>query len=76
MKLLDCYGSLIKTTARSMILFDPCLCGVKDMLASNGLQDGALSCQGEEWKDLARTPFFVLLAGTMGDVLIGAITGT
>jgi hypothetical protein len=32
--------------------------------------------QGEEWKDLARTPFFVLLAGTMGDVLIGAITGT
>jgi hypothetical protein len=32
--------------------------------------------QGEEWKDLARTPFFVLLAGTMGDVLIGVITGT
>jgi hypothetical protein len=32
--------------------------------------------QGEEWKDLARTPFFVLLAGTMGDLLIGAITGT
>jgi hypothetical protein len=31
--------------------------------------------QGEEWKDLARTPFFVLLAGTMGDVLVGAIAG-
>jgi hypothetical protein len=31
--------------------------------------------QGEEWKDLARTPFFVMLAGTMGDVLVGAITG-
>jgi hypothetical protein len=32
--------------------------------------------QGEEWKDLARTPFFVVLAGTLGDVLVGAITGT
>jgi fumarate reductase subunit C len=32
--------------------------------------------QGEEWKDLARTPFFVVLAGTVGDVLVGAITGT
>jgi hypothetical protein len=31
--------------------------------------------QGEEWKDLARTPFFVMLAGTMGDVLVGAIAG-
>jgi hypothetical protein len=31
--------------------------------------------QGEEWKDLARTPFFVVLAGTLGDVLVGAITG-
>jgi hypothetical protein len=31
--------------------------------------------QGEEWKDLARTPFFVVLAGTIGDVLVGAITG-
>jgi fumarate reductase subunit C len=31
--------------------------------------------QGEEWKDLARTPFFVVLAGTVGDVLVGAITG-
>jgi hypothetical protein len=31
--------------------------------------------QGEEWKDLARTPFFVILAGTIGDVLVGAITG-
>jgi hypothetical protein len=29
--------------------------------------------QGEEWKDLARTPFFVMLAGTLGDVLVGAI---
>jgi hypothetical protein len=32
--------------------------------------------QGEEWKDLARTPFFVVLAGTLGDVLVGAIVGT
>jgi hypothetical protein len=32
--------------------------------------------QGEEWKDLARTPFFVVLAGTLGDVLVGAIAGT
>jgi hypothetical protein len=32
--------------------------------------------QGEEWKDLAKTPFFVVLAGTMGDVLVGAITGS
>jgi ABC-type multidrug transport system fused ATPase/permease subunit len=32
--------------------------------------------QGEEWKDLAKTPFFVVLAGTLGDVLVGAITGT
>jgi hypothetical protein len=32
--------------------------------------------QGEEWKDLAKTPFFVVLAGTLGDVLIGAIVGT
>lgn len=32
--------------------------------------------QGEEWKDLAKTPFFVVLAGTMGDVLVGAIVGT
>jgi hypothetical protein len=31
--------------------------------------------QGEEWKDLARTPFFVVLAGTLGDVLVGAIVG-
>ena len=31
--------------------------------------------QGEEWKDLAKTPFFVVLAGTLGDVLVGAITG-
>ncbi len=31
--------------------------------------------QGEEWKDLARTPFFVMLAGTMGDILVGAIAG-
>jgi hypothetical protein len=31
--------------------------------------------QGEEWKDLAKTPFFVVLAGTMGDVLVGAIVG-
>jgi hypothetical protein len=31
--------------------------------------------QGEEWKDLAKTPFFVVLAGTMGDILVGAITG-
>jgi hypothetical protein len=28
MKLLDCYDSLMETTARSMILFDSCLCGV------------------------------------------------
>jgi hypothetical protein len=32
--------------------------------------------QGEEWKDLARTPFFVVLAGTLGDVLVGAIVGS
>jgi Trk-type K+ transport system membrane component len=32
--------------------------------------------QGEEWKDLAKTPFFVVLAGTMGDILVGAITGS
>jgi hypothetical protein len=32
--------------------------------------------QGEEWKDLAKTPFFVVLAGTLGDVLVGAIVGT
>jgi hypothetical protein len=32
--------------------------------------------QGEEWKDLAKTPFFVVLAGTLGDILVGAITGT
>jgi hypothetical protein len=32
--------------------------------------------QGEEWKDLAKTPFFVVLSGTLGDVLVGAITGT
>jgi phosphatidylglycerophosphate synthase len=31
--------------------------------------------QGEEWKDLAKTPFFVVLAGTLGDVLVGAIVG-
>lgn len=31
--------------------------------------------QGEEWKDLAKTPFFVVLAGTLGDILVGAITG-
>jgi hypothetical protein len=31
--------------------------------------------QGEEWKDLARTPFFVVLAGTLGDVLVGVIVG-
>jgi hypothetical protein len=29
--------------------------------------------QGEEWKDLAKTPFFVVLAGTLGDILVGAI---
>jgi hypothetical protein len=32
--------------------------------------------QGEEWKDLAKTPFFVVLAGTLGDILVGAITGS
>jgi hypothetical protein len=32
--------------------------------------------QGEEWKDLAKTPFFVVLAGTLGDVLVGAIVGS
>lgn len=32
--------------------------------------------QGEEWKDLAKTPFMVLLVGVLGDMLIGAITGT
>jgi fumarate reductase subunit C len=31
--------------------------------------------QGEEWKDLAKTPFFVVLAGTLGDILVGAIVG-
>ncbi len=32
--------------------------------------------QGEEWKDLAKTPVFVVLAGTLGDVLVGAIVGS
>jgi hypothetical protein len=32
--------------------------------------------QGEEWKDLAKTPFFVVLAGTLGDILVGAIVPT
>ncbi len=30
MKLLGCYDSLVETTARLMILFDPYLYGVKD----------------------------------------------
>ncbi|MGG6297767.1 hypothetical protein ACQ4M4_25525 [Leptolyngbya sp. AN02str] len=32
--------------------------------------------QGEEWKDLAKTPFMVLVCGVVGDVLVGAISGT
>ncbi|MBW4651712.1 MAG: hypothetical protein KME20_01430 [Kaiparowitsia implicata GSE-PSE-MK54-09C] len=32
--------------------------------------------QGEEWKDLAKTPFMVLVCGILGDVLVGAIAGT
>jgi len=31
--------------------------------------------QGEEWKDLAKTPFLVMMAGTIGDLLIGQIGG-
>jgi hypothetical protein len=32
--------------------------------------------QGEEWKDLAKTPFLILCIGTISDVLAGAIAGT
>lgn len=31
--------------------------------------------QGEEWKDLAKTPFLILMIGVLGDVLVGAIAG-
>ena len=31
--------------------------------------------QGEEWKDLAKTPFLILMVGVLGDVLVGAIAG-
>jgi hypothetical protein len=31
--------------------------------------------QGEEWKDLAKTPFLILMIGVLGDVLAGAIIG-
>jgi amino acid transporter len=31
--------------------------------------------QGEEWKDLAKTPFIIVIIGVLGDVLVGAITG-
>jgi hypothetical protein len=31
--------------------------------------------QGEEWKDLAKTPFLILMVGVLGDVLVGAIVG-
>lgn len=31
--------------------------------------------QGEEWKDLAKTPFLVMMAGSIGDLLIGQIGG-
>jgi hypothetical protein len=32
--------------------------------------------QGEEWKDSARTPFFIILVGTVGGVSLGAIAGS
>ncbi len=32
--------------------------------------------QGEEWKDLAKTPFIILIIGVLGDALTGAIAGT
>jgi hypothetical protein len=31
--------------------------------------------QGEEWKDLAKTPFLILMIGVLGDVLAGVIIG-
>lgn len=31
--------------------------------------------QGEEWKDLAKTPFLIMLIGVLGDTLTGAIVG-
>ncbi|MBD1856159.1 MULTISPECIES: hypothetical protein [Leptolyngbya] len=31
--------------------------------------------QGEEWKDLAKTPFIIVIIGVLGDILVGAITG-
>jgi hypothetical protein len=32
--------------------------------------------QGEEWKDSVRTPFFIILVGTVGGVSLGAIAGS